>query len=189
MKTRITAHAKNLICFIFIFSFSIIVYAQKKIIVNKGKINFTSNAPLEIIKATSDKMNMVIDLSTNQFAFSVPVCSFKGFNSELQREHFNEKYMESDKYPNASFEGKIIEKVDFLTDGVSEVRAKGELEIHGQKQTRIIKSKIIVKNGIINIETDFIIPISDYNISVPSIIGEKIASQIDVNVSASLAQK
>jgi polyisoprenoid-binding protein YceI len=97
--------------------------------------------------------------------------------------------MESDRYPNAGFTGKIIEKVDFSADGIYEVRAKGDLEIHGQKQTRIIKSKIIVKNGIINIETDFTIPISDYNISVPSIIGEKIASQIDVSVSASLAQK
>lgn len=189
MKTKIISWAKRLICLIFIFSLSTSLFAQKKIIINKGKINFTSNAPLEVIKAASDKMCVVIDPATNQFAFSVPVSSFQGFNSGLQREHFNEKYLESDKYPNASFKGKIIEKVDFFTDGVYEVRAKGELEIHGEKQTRIIKSKILIKNNIISIVTDFIVPLSDYNISVPSIIGEKIASQIDVSVFASAALK
>jgi hypothetical protein len=189
MRTKITTQAKSLICFIFIFSFSTILYGQKKIMVNKGKINFFSNAPLEVIKASSDQMKVVIDPATNQFAFSVPIVSFKGFNSGLQREHFNEKYMESDKYPNASFSGKIIEKIDFFTDGIYEVRAKGDLEIHGQKQTRIIKSKITVKNSIISIETDFIIPLSDYNISVPNIISEKIASEIDVSVYASVSQK
>ena len=107
----------------------------------------------------------------------------------MQRDHFNEKYMESDKYPNASFKGKIIEKVDFFTDGVYEVRAKGDLEIHGQKQTRIIKSKITIKNGIISIETDFTVLLSDYNIAVPGIIREKIASEIDVRVYASVARE
>jgi polyisoprenoid-binding protein YceI len=151
---------------------------------DNGKINFTSNAPLEIIKATSDQMRMVIDPSTNQIGLIVSILSFKGFNGKLQRDHFNEKYMESDKYPNASFNGKIIEKVDFSKDGVYEVRVKGELEIHGQKQTRIIKGKIAIKNGITSIATDFTIPLSDYNISVPSIISEKIASEIQVNVYA-----
>ena len=162
------------------------LYAQKKIVVNKGKINFTSDAPLEVIKATSDQMKMIIDPSTNQFALLVSISSFKGFNGRLQRDHFNEKYMESDKYPNATFKGKIIEKVDFFSDGVYEVRAKGDLEIHGQKQIRIIKCKILIKDSVITMETDFIIPLSDYNISVPSIINEKIASQIEVSVYASL---
>lgn len=174
---------------IFIFCSGTMLSAQKKILVNKGKINFTSNAPLEIIKASSDQMKVVIDPATNQFGFSVAIVSFKGFNTGLQREHFNEKFMESDKYPAATFKGKIIEKVDFSRDGVYDVRAKGDLEMHGKKQTRIIKSKITIKNGVVNIVADFTIPLSDHDISVPRIIGEKIATEIDVSVSAALVNE
>jgi polyisoprenoid-binding protein YceI len=178
------SRVKNLICLIIIFSLSAASYAQQKLMVDHGKINFVSNAPLEIIKATSEQMKMMIEPSTNQIVLTVPINTFKGFNGRLQQDHFNEKYMESDKYPNATFKGKIIENVDFHTDGIYDVRAKGELEVHGQKQTRIIRGKITVKNGAISITTDFKIPLSDYNITVPSIISEKIASEIAVSVYA-----
>ena len=184
MKTKIISGTLKIVCLVILFPASNLLYAQKKMMVDNGKINFTSDAPLEIIKATSDQMKMVIDPATNQLGLVVPIISFKGFNGKLQRDHFNEKYMESDKYPNASFKGKIIEKVDFAKDGVYEVRVKGDLEVHGQKQTRIIKGKIAIKNGLVTIATDFTIPLSDYNISVPSIIREKIASEIAVNVFA-----
>src|SRR5690348_17979072 len=90
--------------------------AQNKFSIEKGEISFTSNAELELIKASSDKVQGLIDPSSNQFAFTVDIRSFQGFNSQLQREHFNEKYMESDKYPKATFSGKIIEPVDFSSD-------------------------------------------------------------------------
>ena len=153
----------------------------------KGDISFVSNAELELISASSPKLQGVLDASNNQFAFLIPIASFKGFNSELQRIHFNEKYMESDKYPNASFAGKIIEQIDFSKDGTYEVRAKGDLEIHGQKQNRIIRSKIVISNGTITIESSFKVPLADHNISIPSIVNQKIATEIVVNVSATLA--
>ncbi|HTF27318.1 MAG TPA: hypothetical protein VK625_00660, partial [Flavitalea sp.] len=71
--------------------------AQTKFSIRKSEMSFTSNADLELIKAASNKVQGLIDPATNQFAFSVDVKSFQGFNSELQREHFNEKYMESEK--------------------------------------------------------------------------------------------
>lgn len=83
------------------------LFAQRYI-VQKGQISFTSNAELELIKASSDKIQGLIDPQTNQFAFSIEVKSFRGFNSELQREHFNEKYIESERFPTARFSGKII---------------------------------------------------------------------------------
>lgn len=179
---------KNLFCLTFIFLLSFTAYAQQKLRVEKGKISFVSNAPLEVIKASSDKLDGIIDVSTNQFAFLVQVLSFKGFNGELQREHFNEKYMESDKYPTASFKGKIIDDVDFSKDGTYEVRVKGDLDVHGKIQTRIIKGKIIVKNGKVTIDTMFTIPLVDHNISIPSIVSEKIATEIEVNINASMSQ-
>lgn len=161
--------------------------AQKKYTIRSGQIHFTSNAELELIKASSTQVRGLLDPSNNQFAFTVEVVTFKGFNSELQREHFNEKYMESDKFPKASFSGKIIEQIDFSKSGTYEVRAKGDLDIHGVKQTRIIKSKLIISpDGAVRIEAQFKVPLADHNISIPTVVSQKIATEIEVDFVASM---
>jgi polyisoprenoid-binding protein YceI len=160
--------------------------AQSRYNLTKGLISFVSNAELEVIKASSDKIAGVIDPISNQFAFTIDIVSFKGFNSGLQREHFNEKYLESERFPKARFSGKIIEEVDFSANGKHEVRAKGDLEIHGQKQTRIIKAKIVTKDGKLDIETTFTVPLEDHNITIPTIVRQKIATEVSVTFSASM---
>jgi YceI-like domain len=176
---------KVLFCCLLIFC-SLQGEAQKKFSTESGTINFVSNAELELIKASSSKLQGIIDPGTNQFAFSIVVQSFRGFNSELQREHFNEKYIESDKYPKITFSGKIIEQIDYTTDGTYEVRAKGDLDIHGQKQTRIIKSKVEIIDGVLSIIADFKVPLTDHNISIPRIVNQKIATEIEVSVNADM---
>lgn len=163
--------------------------AQKKLTVEKAEMAFTSNAELELISASSDKVQGLIDPGSNQFAFSVDVKSFQGFNSGLQREHFNEKYMESERFPKARFSGKIIEPIDFSTNQSYDVRAKGELDIHGQKQTRIIKTKVTIENGVVYLETRFFVPLADHNISIPSIVRQKIATEIEVDFKATMSLK
>jgi hypothetical protein len=153
----------------------------------KGRIDFVSNAELELIQASSENVRGIIDPTTNQFAFTLDIKSFKGFNSELQREHFLEKYMEIHKYAKADFSGKIIEQVDFSVAGIHDVRAKGTLSIHGQNQIRIIKCKIIVKDGMLKVESSFVVPLSDHNITIPSIVNRKIATQIDVTFKATMS--
>lgn len=165
---------------------SIQLLGQNKLATENGEVSFVSNAELELIKASSRKLKGVMDVTSNQFAFSVQVNSFQGFNSELQREHFNEKYLESEKFPRMTFTGKIIEQVDITSDGVYDVRAKGDLEIHGQAQTRIIKSRIIVDEGLIRIEASFKVPLADHNISIPRIVNQKIATEIEVVVKADM---
>jgi polyisoprenoid-binding protein YceI len=167
---------------------SIACLAQGRFKVEKGSLNFTSDAQLELIKASSDKVQGLLDPATNQFAFNVDIKSFQGFNSQLQREHFNEKYLESEKFPKARFSGKIIEALDYSVDGVHDVRAKGDLEIHGVKQTRIIKSKVTIKNGVIAIESRFSVPLVDHNITIPNIVSQKIATEIEVDFKALLKQ-
>lgn len=174
------------IVFCFFILFSLRLEAQKKFSTEQGNVSFISNAELELIKASSPQLKGIIDISTNQFAFTIVVQTFRGFNSELQREHFNEKYLESETYPRVSFTGKIIEQVDFQTDGTYEVRAKGDLEIHGEKQMRIIKSRISINNGILSIQSDFHVPLADHNISIPRIVNQKIATEIEVSVNASM---
>ncbi len=182
-RMSVFMNTRFIVCWFLIFS-SIQLQAQKKFGTVNGKINFVSNAELELITASSNKLKGVIDPASNQFAFSVQVQSFLGFNSELQREHFNEKYMESEKYPQVTFTGKIIEQMDYTINGIYEVRAKGDLEIHGQKQTRIIRSTITIENGVVEIDSDFKVPLADHNIAIPRIVNQKIATEIEVRVEA-----
>ena len=102
----------------------------------------------------------------------------------MQREHFNENYMESDKFPEATFKGKIIEQVDLSKEGKYFVRAKGTLSIHGVDQERIIKSTVTVQNNILHVESKFSIFITDHDIKVPRVVHEKIASEIEVSINA-----
>jgi polyisoprenoid-binding protein YceI len=154
--------------------------------ISTGSISFRSDAPLELIKAASPDLKGKIDAAKKLFAFSIKINSFKGFNSPLQKEHFNENYLESSKYPDASFSGKIIEEVDFSKDGTYTIRAKGKLNIHGVIQDRIIKSDMIIKKGQIIIKSNFKVLLADHNIPIPKVVHEKLASEIIVDVNALL---
>ena len=151
-----------------------------------GRIDFRSDAPLEIIRASSNDLLGLIDISKNNFSFKVVIRSFQGFNSPLQKEHFNENYLESDKYPEASFKGKIIEDADLTVDGTYEVRAKGNLTIHNVMQERIIKCAVTVKNKIITIHSSFTVLLSEHNIPIPKVVYQKLANEIKVEVTATL---
>lgn len=156
---------------------------------NSGSITFRSESQQELINSTSEDMRGLIDPIHKTFAFKVTIRTFKGFNSALQQEHFNEKFLESDKYPEASFIGKIIEDIDFKTDGHYEIRAKGKLWIHGKEEERIIKSNIQINKGKLSIESHFTVFLSDFNIKVPKVVHEKVASEINVEIKALMQRK
>jgi hypothetical protein len=148
-----------------------------------GKVSFLSEAPLELIRAKSDRLRGAIDRSQNTFAFAVDIHSFKGFNSDLQREHFHENYMQTEKMPIASFSGKFIDPVDFASNGNYVVRAKGIFSIHGVQKERIIKGVITVNNNSIDVDAVFTVKLEDHDIKVPKIVYEKIAEEIRVELS------
>lgn len=156
---------------------------------SNGTVTFHSEAPQELISATSNTLHGLIDIEKRTFAFRVRVRTFKGFNSGLQEQHFNENYLESEKFPEITFRGKIIEQVDFSVDGKYIVRTKGLLSIHGVEQERIIKSEVKVQNGIIYVTSRFNVLITDHDIKVPRVVHEKIASEIKVEVAADFKKK
>ena len=94
-----------------IFTFN--SFSQTIYKVLEGSVEFTSDAPLELIEAQSDEIIGLLNLDERSFAFRAPMRSFEGFNSALQRTHFNENYLESAKYPFTIFSGKVIEEIDF----------------------------------------------------------------------------
>ena len=182
--------------FFFIFSLPALLFltgfiAQQNDVftANSGVARFSSQAPLETIKAESKKLSGVMDIAKRTYAFTVLINSFEGFNSPLQKEHFNENYMESDKLPSATFKGKIIEEVDLKTPGTYTVRAKGMMKIHGVEKEMIVKSKVTVGSSGININSSFDVALKDFNINIPNIINQKIASEIKVEVKMDMSPK
>ena len=156
---------------------------------DSGSIVFLSNAPLEDIQAQSNDLQGVIDMVNNTFAFTVEIKSFQGFNSELQRTHFNENYLESDRHKEAKFTGKIIEKIDFSIPGDFTIRAKGNLDIHGVKQERIIKVKIQSDGEKLIANAYFTVLLAEHDISVPKVVYQKISQEIQVFIDVQLSRR
>lgn len=148
-----------------------------------GRVDFISDAPLEVIKASSDELQGVLDVSKKTFAFRMYIKSFQGFNSPLQREHFNENYMEVADFPLATFKGKILE--DFSL-GDSKLRAKGMLEIHGRSIERIIDISLKLTDSEAYYYSTFSVPLDDHDIHLPRIVYQKIAEEILVTVEGTL---
>jgi polyisoprenoid-binding protein YceI len=113
--------------------------------------------------------------------------SFEGFNSEMQQTHFLENYLEQKKFPKATFTGRLIEDISFDTPGTYMVRAKGNLDIHGISKERIIKGTLVVHQSGGSLNTVFSVPVLDHGISIPRIVRQKIADQIQVSVDIEFA--
>lgn len=155
----------------------------------RGEASFISDAPLEIIKASSNELNGLLNAEERTFAFSMKTRSFKGFNSPLQQEHFYENYIESNLYPNARFSGKIIEPVNLLEPGEHSVRAKGILEIHGVERERVIRVDLTVEDRKITAKSNFEVLLEDHNITIPKMVFQKISEQIRVEVDLEFSPK
>jgi len=175
--------------FLFLFLLFKSLSAQDLYVVANGSVDFTSDAPLELIQASSDKINGILKISDRSFLFRIPMKTFQGFNSALQQTHFNENYLESAKYPHTIFEGKIIEEIDFSKAGTYNIRGKGSFTCHGIKQERIIRCKIIIGQEIIRVDSEFTVLLDDHNIKIPSVVSQKIAEEIVVDVNLELAPK
>jgi polyisoprenoid-binding protein YceI len=127
-----------------------------------------------------------MDTARGEFAFKIFITSFKGFNNPLQREHFNENYMETSQFPFATYAGKIIENINYARNGTYTVRTKGKMTIHGITQERIIIAEIIILNGNVKIKAGFSVLLSDYGIKIPKIVGNNLAKEIKVKVTGDL---
>lgn len=164
--------------------------AQNKIYkTSTGKISFYSETPIENIDAHSTAMSSAINPANREAAALVMINSFK-FKNSLMQEHFNEKYMESDKYPKATFSGVINENVDLMKPGNYNVTVTGKLTIHGVEQNRTINAKITVSESLqLHLKADFNVKLEDHKIKVPEIVFHKIAEVIAVKIDADYTLK
>jgi hypothetical protein len=144
---------------------------------NKGMISFFSWASIGTIDATSMLLSSAIDTGNNQVAFSVPIRTFIFRNSKMQTD-FNEDYMESEKYPDATYKGTIQTKVDWKKEGQVHVVATGTLTLHNISKQRTDSATVTIKNGEISVKGNFIVSTEDYGIRIPEILSKHISKEI-----------
>lgn len=174
---------------IFLYAMATVAIAQKHYTKN-GYISFFSTTSLEDIKADNNQVMSVLDIQTGELQFSVLIKSFH-FKKALMEEHFNENYMESSKYPKATFKGTVadISKVNFLLDGNYPVSVSGNLTIHGISRQVFTSAKFVIKDGKITGNAVFTIALADYKITVPKLVENNIAKNIEVTVNCLYNQK
>jgi polyisoprenoid-binding protein YceI len=148
-------------------------------------IHFYSKSPLEDIEANNKNAVIVLNTATGDVQVRVTIQAFK-FKNGLMEEHFNENYLESTKYPNSVFKGKINEKIDFSTDGQNKVTVLGKMEMHGVTRDVELDGLLTKKGNEIYIDSKFKLKVADYGIKVPSLYVKNIAEVIDISVVSTL---
>jgi hypothetical protein len=177
-----TGVSGKIIPLLFLFLFAVEISAQNVFICKNGTVKFYSAAPLENIEATCRNANSILNTLNHEIAFIVPIRSFK-FEKALMQEHFNEKYLESDKYPSASFKGKINEDIEWEKEGEFPCTATGTISIHGVERTVTESGVVTVAGKEVRLDSKMRIALADFNISIPKLLFQNIADTVDVMVS------
>ncbi|MEN9571460.1 MAG: hypothetical protein RL172_2691 [Bacteroidota bacterium] len=164
--------------------------AAQKFFTKNGSISFFSATGMENIKADNNQVVSVLNAQTGDLQFSLNIKAFH-FKKALMEEHFNENYLESDKYPKATFKGSIadISKVIFTKDGQYPVTVSGDLTMHGVTKKISTAAQIQVKAAKISGLAVFKIALADFNIAIPKVVESNISKTIEVTVNCLYDQK
>jgi polyisoprenoid-binding protein YceI len=173
-----------LLCFLLSASVS---FAQGKFYTKTGKISFYSKAPLEEIEGKNKTVTAVLDSKSGAMQFAVQMKGFE-FQKQLMQQHFNENYVESDKYPNAEFKGSITnnKEINYSKDGTYTAKVKGKLTIHGVTKDVESTGTLKINGGKIDATSTFNVLTSDYNIKIPAIVKDKVSNTIKITVDCDL---
>ena len=176
---------KAILLFFGLVLFSLTGFAQDKFYTKTGKISFYSKATLENIEAHNRSVTCVLDPKAGSLQFSVQIKGFE-FEKARMQEHFNENYLESDKYPKAEFKGQIINnsEINYAADGEYNAKVKGQLTIHGATHDVESQGKLSVKDGKIVTASEFNVQLADYNIKNDKM--NNISNTIRVTVNCTL---
>jgi polyisoprenoid-binding protein YceI len=174
-------------CFIPLLFFSVTSFCQT-IITKTGFIGFYSTTPFEDIRAENNQAFAVLDLSSHRIAFAVLLKGFL-FPKELMQEHFNENYAETDKYPKATFSGICSGEMELFKEGIYQVIVKGDLNLHGVTQPLETTALLEVKNDRILATANFKVKPENFKISIPGVVRDKIAREINVKIQTTWMRK
>ncbi|OLY92136.1 YceI-like domain-containing protein [Cnuella takakiae] len=161
--------------------------AQERFFTKTGTVRFYSKAPMEDIEAVNNTVTAVLDGSSGAFQFAVQMKGFQ-FRKALMQEHFNENYVESEKYPRAEFRGALTDKaaVAYGKDGTYNVVVKGRLSLHGITREVQAPGTLQVQGGRVTGKSNFTILLSDYNIAIPALVKDKLSNRITITIDLDL---
>jgi polyisoprenoid-binding protein YceI len=181
---------KNIVILLAVFMIMPGAYAQTRYFSKVAEVSFYSKALFEDIEAHNNTAICVLDATSGKIEFSVPVKGFK-FDNSMMQEHFNENYLESDRYPKAAFRGTMpaIGTTDLTKDGTYKVSLTGSLFMHGVSNDVATDAIFTVKNGVVSTTAEFVVKPEDYNIKIPALVRDKIAKSVRVVVSIPLLKK
>ena len=155
-------------------------FSQKRFFSEKSNITFFSEGVIEEIKASNTKVTSILDLQSGEVAYLLSPKDFQ-FEKKLMQVHFNEKYMETEKFPRSTFKGKIV-GLDASITSLQQVKAVGQLSIHGVTRDVDIPGTLHIEGNTVTLRAKFIVKLLDYNIKVPQIVWQNIAQEVEVNV-------
>jgi polyisoprenoid-binding protein YceI len=176
-----------------IFGLAMIAFAN----VAKAQIHFTKSGLIKFNSTTTNTIDKVeaanksavckLNTATGDIEFAVLIKSFV-FVNDLMQQHFNENYMESDKFPKCTFKGKItnVSEVDFKKDGTYKVKVEGTMTLHGKTKVISVPGTVTVKNSKISVAAVTSLPLADYAIAIPSAVKDKISKEIKTSINCSL---
>ena len=151
-----------------------------------GFIGFYSKTALEDIRGENNQVYVIIDASKKNLAFAALLKGFI-FPKELMQVHFNENYVESDKYPKTTFSGSYTGDVSLDKDGVYKIIVKGNLTLHNVTRNIETPATLEVKAGHLLGVAEFKLKPEDFNIGIPSIVRDKIDKEITVKINIDCA--
>jgi len=159
------------------------LFAQAKYFTKSGKIYFNASAKLEKVEATTRSAIAVVDSKTGKLQFAVMLKGFE-FEKSLMQEHFNENYVESDKYPKSEFTGQIINnsEINYTKDGNYDAKVKGTITLHGVTKDVVASGKLSVKEGKLGLNAVFDILLSDFKIDIPGLVRENISNDTKITI-------
>lgn len=162
-------------------------FAQTKYFTRDGSVSFFSKAAVEDIEAVNRKVTCVVDPATGQMEFTMLIRAFE-FEKELMKEHFNENYMESEKFPKSTFKGTIenASAIKWNVDGTYPVKVTGKMTIHGVTRDISTAGSFTVKGGKLSGKSEFMVALSDYDVKVEKAYASKIADKIKVSVNVQM---
>ncbi|MGH2667050.1 YceI family protein [Flavobacterium sp.] len=157
------------------------VFGQDKVLTKTGKVTFEASVPsFEEVKANHKAVTCILNTKTGEIASLILVKGFQ-FKLALMEEHFNENYIESDKFPKATFKGKIEDfDWDKITSQPQDFVIKGKIELHGKSKDIAVNSKIKKTASGIEITSSFSLNPEDFDIQIPSLVRAKVAKKVDV---------
>jgi polyisoprenoid-binding protein YceI len=178
---------KNLVIALALILSASISFAQGKYYTKTGKITFYSKAPLENNEAVNKTVTAVLDSKSGAIQFAVQMKGFE-FEKQLMQQHFNENYVESDKYPKSEFKGTITNNsaINYTSDGTYNAQVKGQLTIHGVTKNITTTGTFKIIGGNIDASSTFNVLLSDYNIKIPAIVKDKVSNTIKIVVDCHL---